>query len=171
MDEGTCTACVPGYYGADCSKPCYCASGSCPKDSGSCSGSCQMGYHGYDCSQPCLDHCLACAKDTGLCFQCSPGYYGSTCLPCPEKCASGKCSQHDGSCVGDCVSGHFGDFCNKTCSSNCDQQGCDKQSGRCVNCDQGFYGSRCGLECGQCSDGFCNRDNGACSPCKARFYG
>ena len=171
MDEGTCTACVPGYYGADCSTPCYCASGSCPKGSGSCSGKCQDGYYGSDCSTSCIDYCLSCARDTGDCIECSPGYHGSTCLPCPGNCASGKCSHHDGSCVGNCVSGHFGDFCNKTCSSNCDQQGCDKQSGRCVNCDQGFYGSRCGLECGQCSDGSCNRDNGTCSPCKARFYG
>ena len=218
--------CHDGFFGEVCKKSCsvHCNTTGCDINNGACQ--CKVGYAGnpciecpencddtgcddafhcytckpgfYDdfCNQTCSRHCVGnkCDRD-GRC-NCSVGYGGYPCEPCPNICSSSGCNEqlkcHE------CDPGFYGDYCNLTCSnncingtcnrdgrcncnvgyggqpceacpSNCGDAGCNKQL-ICHECDPGFYGDYCNLTCStNCINGTCNR-NGSCT-CKEGFAG
>ena len=44
-------------------------------------------------------------------------------------------------------------------------------SGDCLGCRNGYYGSKCAEACGHCEYGVCLQLDGACSPCSAGSFG
>ena len=75
-----CTACLPKWYGDNCTRPC----------SSSCS---------FD----------GCNKTTGKCFNCEKGYFGDFChKPCPPSCKDRLCSRDGLSCLDDSIDGYSG---------------------------------------------------------------
>ena len=222
-----CHTCNPGFYGDFCNKTCseYCATTVCDKEDGSCEckvgyagnpctecpsncdrtgcnddfhcHTCNPGFYGDFCNRTCSFHCIGnrCNID-GSC-NCSVGYGGHPCEPCPKNCSDTGCNKqlichecHD--------PGFYGDYCNFTCSTNCingtcnkdgtcncsvgyggnpcepcpkncSDTGCNEQL-ICHECDPGFHGDYCTLTCStNCINGTCNRD-GSCI-CKDGFDG
>ena len=65
----------------------------------------------------------------------------------------------------------YGNFCNLTCSSNCNHT-CDQISGHCNGCLEGFYGDFCTENCSSgCIMSTCRQHEGLCDICKHRFFG
>ena len=195
LTDGVCLVCKDGYYGNECVEECSqnCNTNVCDKQDGRCN--CTVGYAGHPCKEcpsncdktGCGDtfHCFACAPGFygDLCNQtcsehcqnktcnkvgrcnCSVGYGGHPCEPCPKNCSDTGCDEqlkcHE------CDPGFLGDYCNLTCSTNC---GTCNRDGRCYECDSDFYGYFCNLTCPtNCINGTCNR-NGSCT-CKKGFTG
>ena len=119
----------------------------------------------------CPTNCVSCTMDTGSCTQCSPGYYGSACSPCPEHCVSDTCSMTDGSCS-PCTAGYYGSRCSDVCSPHCDGASCHQDSGVCDgDCIIGFSLPQCtNTYPDGCLDS-CDRANVACHSCKPGLSG
>lgn len=125
-----------------------------------------------------------------VCETCAPGYWGSQCLECPQKCGShGSCSAATGACMcqdrfagADCLScaaGWYGAQCNIACTvaancsgvvgAQCSQQGtCTCKPGystasNCTACEPGLVGASCNVVCpGPSKSAACNL-RGTCS--------
>ncbi|XP_041352256.1 protein draper-like isoform X2 [Gigantopelta aegis] len=50
----------------------------------------------------------------------------------------------------------------KRCNNNCGGTTCDKQTGSCRCCADGYWGQNCELRCGHCSESSCDKHNGTC---------
>ncbi|XP_056002107.1 multiple epidermal growth factor-like domains protein 10 isoform X2 [Ostrea edulis] len=161
---------VPGYYGSDCSTPCYDTCRYCHIETGACQG-CKPGYQGHQCELPC-----------------SPHYYGEVCNETCGNCSDGiTCNNIDGTCSSGCDVGVYGDKCKTSCPidlhgkncslpcGSCDT--CDRFTGQCTSpcypgwkgqhctdeCDQRRYGLGCLYECGACLEYTqCHHINGSC---------
>ncbi|XP_071115927.1 scavenger receptor class F member 1-like [Haliotis cracherodii] len=175
--------CVPGHYGESCDKSCppHCApmSGStvrvCDRDNGRCYEGCVPGWHGDHCSRPCISgNCMknVCSQAAGRCI-----------LGCKEKDIIGDfCTvvfNADG--VIQCVPGHYGKSCDKSCPQNCAPKSgsavrdCDGDSGRCYDgCVPGWHGDLCSQACNIsiCIGNICNQDSGHCTKgCTGNYTG
>ena len=224
ITNGSCSECKDGFYGGQC-LPCSsgCKTTICRKSDGWCEcqphhnqiegtqcmpcpqnclnscnqslycDSCIDGFHGDFCNQTCSDHCVdnKCDRDGG-CI-CKVGYAGHPCQPCPSNCGDAGCTEKF-QCI-NCKAGFFGDFCNKTCSSNCmykicakdgscickpgfDGLGCCPQNCEgcnelyeCHACKAGYYGKNCTKTCPSNCVGPCSRTEGHCLVCKDGFWG
>ncbi|XP_048256337.1 uncharacterized protein LOC124122701 isoform X2 [Haliotis rufescens] len=173
--ENGCNTCSGGYYkdgqsctpcGAGCRSTCNTANGHC---------SCKAGWTGNGCNT------------------CSGGYYkdGQSCTPCGAGCRS-TCNTANGHCS--CKAGWTGYGCNicspwtygincvLKCSRGCVNQTCDRTTGRCdmcldgwehkdqnisrcdKECDDGRYGEQCNDECSiHCANATCHHVNGSCT--------
>ena len=104
----------------------------------------------------------------GFCSACASGYYGPTCLECPNCGANGHCSEGvigdmggDGSCI-----------CNFGWASI---ENPSNSTGYCNKCAPGFAGTNCnvcdigfqGLNCDQCKPGFSGQ---SCNICEAGTF-
>ncbi|KAH3875437.1 hypothetical protein DPMN_038703 [Dreissena polymorpha] len=115
---------------------------------------------------------------TLICDSCKPGYNGNQCESRCLNCDQGTCAQSTGTCDLRCVDGFYTDTSSKPClQPGC--LSCQRQSGQCVTCKTGLYGTNCDLNCSaQClpsNTGIisCNKTNGAClmAACKPGYYG
>lgn len=52
------------------------------------------------------------------------------------------------------------EYCDSRCLVNCDF--CNIMIGECLECNFGFYGEKCVLNCYNCMDGYCEKDIGYC---------
>ena len=87
-DGNVCSACNPGYYGANCQMSCPhgCQDQLCYKETGQCSSGCIEGYYYKEICLKCPDSCLSCS-DESSCHECKPRYWGSYCQNhCSEDC-------------------------------------------------------------------------------------
>lgn len=62
-----------------------------------------------------------------------------------------------------------GENCTDLCSENCTEQICYK-SGKCVNCNDGFFGDECDQPCLDENAKTCSRDTGEALTCNVGFY-
>eukprot|EP00808_Paulinella_micropora_P020869 g25440.t1 len=198
---GAATHCISGFYGSDCSSPCYetCAT-RCARD-GYCAGyhlqsareassHCQMGYYGYSCQLKCSANCA-----TGTCV--TPQ---NNDINAPKICSGYAALPATGAAT-HCISGFYGSDCSspcyETCATRCARDGyCagyHLQSAReaSSHCQMGYYGYSCQLKCSaNCATGTCvtpqNNDinapkicsgyaalpaTGAATHCISGFYG
>ena len=84
-----------------------------------------------------------------------------------------KCDFNDGKCsIDGCVDGHYGNYCNMTCSGNCAER-CERNDGICVECKETFHGSMCDMSCQEtCMDGLCEQYGQKCIVgCVAGYQG
>ncbi|XP_055860776.1 mucin-4-like isoform X7 [Biomphalaria glabrata] len=142
-DGVTCTACVQGLYGANCSSKCLCnpaTTSSCDKETGTCT--CKSGYTGTYCaedinecnSEPCIStHNSSCENLPGsyVC-KCDAGFFkdGSVCNACPD--------------------GWYGVNCNSQCTCDKTHSTCDAATGLC-NCFPGWIGTKCDTDSDECT--------------------
>ncbi|XP_071851994.1 uncharacterized protein [Apostichopus japonicus] len=150
--------CLPDPFG------CRCASGFKGLD---CSADCPQGRYGANCLQTCHCNRGGCSRFTGVCTnnngRCQTGYSGTNCQ-IPQRCKQG----------------YYGSQCLLKCHCKNDAA-CNKNTGRCNQCAQGFilrdpnencqecatgfYGENCEQEC-HCNEA-CHNVNGTCNgPCK-----
>ena len=109
-------------------------------------------------------HCVTnrCNRD-GRC-NCSVGYGGYPCEPCPKNCGDTGCNKQ--LICHECDPGFYEDYCNLTCSTNCINVTCNRD-GSCT-CKKGFDGFGC---CPENCEGGCNDTTFICSSCKEEYHG
>ncbi|PVD25287.1 hypothetical protein C0Q70_15787 [Pomacea canaliculata] len=179
------SACITGFYGANCSRPCgHCSEGTCHSVSGECPSGCTTGYQGT--------HCSEC---------CEVNKYGDKCSSSCGHCKDNVTCHHvSGECPGGCASGWTGNNCNAVCRAQKYGLGCKSSCGHCqhgktchhvsgvcaggcaagwtgmlcdTKCSAGRYGKNCDRSCGHCKDNAtCSRTNGRCrGGCAAGWTG
>ena len=180
--DGKCAKCKAGYYGTNCNLKCPtgCKNNICTRDYGTCE-ECEEGFYGSNCNNNCSSGCKgkSCDKTTGACLECEQGYYGTKCSDSCKNCffandtdncdTKGQCEK----CKNGFYDGYYSSAsCTSTCSTNCDETGCDKKSGNCNKCPNGKYGLKCDSTCSYCREGTaCNQTNGDCKLCPKGKYG
>ena len=92
-DAFHCYTCNPGFYGDFCNETCseHCLNNTCNR-AGICH-ECDPGFYGDYCNLNCSTYCIdgTCNRD-GRC-NCSVGYGGNPCEPCPRNCADTGCDE------------------------------------------------------------------------------
>ncbi|XP_052765088.1 uncharacterized protein LOC128206565 isoform X2 [Mya arenaria] len=154
---GVCQECSTNtVYGENCNVPCSqtCIDSQCMQITGNCAKGCLPNYHDLKCDKECSEKCKdgdlnssRCDR-TGRCLNgCKEGYWGNTCeTACYVNCIS--CEQDTGSCKQCNSNTMHGEYCNKTCSPNCIDNKCYKDSGYCINdCIDGYFGDLCIRRC------------------------
>ncbi|XP_060069524.1 multiple epidermal growth factor-like domains protein 6 [Ylistrum balloti] len=158
---GACT-CAEGWYGDDCSMPCF---GNCALcvDNSTCIA-CIDGYYGDRCEKRCPSNCEKCSRDGKSCPGMCNGWdenYGPICACRRSECAqresgSYKClkckkeswfTQDSGCCP---------------CSDHCNGS-CDGVNGTCTyGCLADYHGPTCDTQCSTHCNGSCDLDTGEC---------
>ena len=133
---------------------------------------CADGYYKDVLKQICAPckHCQndKCNGTNGLCTQgCKKGWYSlythGTCdQKCNANCIDLSCDPNNGTCIIGCKNGFFGDKCQFSCPKGCLNDTCDQDSGHCLVCKPGLWGSMCYIPCWNCVDGTCNQTTGNC---------
>ena len=157
-ETGYCIRCDNNFYreGNICDK--------CPDNCESCSDgkcdNCKEGFKGEKCNLKCDPGCEDnCNRENGECNSCKIGYYGKycnlTCNGCDERCF-----QENGECINHlCKDNYYNtNKCDKNCSENCSNKGCDLYSGECIICEKGKWGKKCNESC----DDECNDNDDCC---------
>ena len=163
--NGFCPNCKNGYYGDMCDLPCFNNCKKCQQADGGCT-ECKDGFYGEQCKENCSSGCktATCLKFNGSC-ECKPRHNqieGTECLPCPENCLN-SCNQSF--YCDSCKDGYYNDDCNRTCSTNCKDDKCDRD-GSCT-CKPGAPFVEC---CPENCQGRCE-DLTVCNACKPGYYG
>ena len=173
--DNDCKTCLVGYYGLNCDKKCYegcnTSISNCIQENGKCDN-CIRGYFNDFCNETCYEHCLgepySCNPKTGECDECEDLYYG---LKCEEKTTVENCIKvnRSGTCI-KCEEKFFlKDGLCKKCSSNCTDENCEDETGRCYFCaNLNAYGTLCDQLCSEfCqknnSEYICDRETAACN--------
>nr|XP_022312542.1 protein draper-like isoform X1 [Crassostrea virginica] len=143
------TACSVGEYGKNCANHCgHCFNNEpCNRFDGRCND-CETGYHGFKCDKECSNktYGLNCLDTCGACLDSSPCHHvdGS----CPSGCNPGW--QTTPKCDAPCPPGTFGPNCINKCSGNCLHHApCDKESGKCKSCSEGWKNDFCNEKSGE----------------------
>ncbi|KAH3875441.1 hypothetical protein DPMN_038707 [Dreissena polymorpha] len=198
--SGDCTyGCRDGYYGAKCTLGCsqFCKRSPantemgplCNQATGNCLYACEPGFYTPTCGAVCRSTCVdkTCDINSGTCAECDKGinagvlcptgtcdvsFYGNFCTtPCPggSNCSGSTCERYTAMCKG-CISGRYGDHCERTCS-NCASGVCDQTFGVCQGaCVDGYFGETCDTRCGnRCTR--CAQFTGACLVCNVGAHG
>ncbi|XP_046326660.2 scavenger receptor class F member 2-like [Haliotis rufescens] len=85
-------------------------------------------------------------------------------IRCSEGCVHDDCLSTSGTCT--CKDGYWDERCDKKCSVRCVK--CDRNSGECTQCIEGFFGSKC-EDCSYCRS---SCDTGGCvDGCLTGYYG
>ena len=123
----------------------------------------------------CPDNCNVCDENDD-CSLCNKGFYvkNGTCESCTLMCLS--CLRYE-YCT-ECISGSWGQVCNDICwhvnnnMSKCKDENCNQETGECIECEEGAFGSYCENACpNNCRNDICDK-NGHCSQgCQQGFYG
>ncbi|XP_046327745.2 platelet endothelial aggregation receptor 1-like [Haliotis rufescens] len=162
--HGTCSECIYGWYGTDCTKSCQgCWYDRCERDTGRCV-QCSPGYYSNACNKGCPLDCREsydgdryCDRDTGGCLEgCVPRRWGHQCeRVCSSTCEESVCDQDEGTCLLGCTDGWFGQLCDTPCPENCLGNRCNLFQGYCGRCKPGFIGRKCDIQCRNCADNTC----------------
>ena len=165
-EDGKCLECESTYYlientCRECSL--HCIDQLCEDKTGKCYNCSNLYEYGDFCNLNCSKFCnenggnYICDRETAICNndciptgnftdkkcnKCEQGFYpideGCT-LQCSENCDDiASCKEEDGSC-GSCKLGFWGDKCTEECSNLCNKNGCNKETGKCVNCIDGYF--------------------------------
>ncbi|XP_060558623.1 uncharacterized protein LOC132718935 isoform X1 [Ruditapes philippinarum] len=139
----------------DC--PDHCLNKTCTFESSECDRGCVKGHWGVKCNNTCSDDCTddECFQNNGTCSfrkTCDANRFGKKCeYVCHRNCLANEngrsCNSLNGQCIGDCLPGYLGDFCDLNCSGNCQNTSCNKDSGFCLfGCIDGYKGDKCDLQ-------------------------
>ncbi|CAC5372433.1 unnamed protein product [Mytilus coruscus] len=193
--SGDCLSCNVGYYGPRCKNNCgHCEKIGCDQYTGECDGGCLPGFYGNKCEEMCSNCVGYVCNQKGKCVHgCNLSQYGPFCdKQCSIDCLI--CHPVNGDCIVSnltsrteyhilnksttaCPPNKFGMHCERYCGIGCKKtdQGlsiCDKYTGFCDQCLQGFHGIACGNRCNTtCIDGDCNRDGICAKGCVYRWQG
>ena len=135
-----------GTYGPNCS---YLCPEGCAPYFNKATGHCQCANRtnvSPGCKE-CPTNCHNGCNEDLVCSFCKYPYYGSSCdAICPATCLMGGrhgCRQ-DGTCE-TCAIGYYGASmsCPHRCPSNCLDSVCNKESGACITCRNGWTGPKC----------------------------
>ena len=187
-DDGTCEICKEGAYpvGKECKKCPGTCEGNCT-ETGGCEKCKDDKYYSLWCDKECPEKCKdgKCNKQDGTC-ECEEFFEGETCdhcifnhtgENCEETCNEGcdisleekrNCDK-DGKC--DCKIKYFDEKCNQECPSNCnfEKGNCDKKTGQCQECMDGFHGAYCNETCSSnCKK--CDQIDGKCTVCEDKYF-
>ncbi|XP_052762908.1 laminin subunit beta-4-like isoform X1 [Mya arenaria] len=145
-DDGTCSPCLSNFEGKECE-------------------TCIQGKYGSDCTLDCTHQNCRCSTGTD-CTSCKMGFYGRSTFcqtSCSPGCLDGVCNDK-GSCIcraeftgitcSGCQPGHYGAYCNISCSVG--------------NCQQGDSKTSCNID-GDCLYG-CINDLGGKDCSERRIY-
>ena len=192
--EGYCEECYFPYYGEKCenkSEIDHCININ--KTSGECLKCEEKYYLINNTCEPCSSNCnnSLCEDHTGKCYSCaSLNTYGEKCEKnCSKFCISFEevtiCSRENGTCYygcnetgnfsnpqcSECTDGFYPreEGCTIPCSSNC-QDICDKSSGDCKICYEGYYGEKCAEKCNEICKNSCQKEGGKCNECREGTY-
>ncbi|XP_067677165.1 scavenger receptor class F member 2-like isoform X1 [Haliotis asinina] len=166
-ETGECDSCEEGYRGKYCKEHCpsSCVDG-CEKHTGHCY-SCERGKRGRFCNATCQSGLCTpggCVEDMEECSRCRSGVRGKYCNDlCPSTCT--HCERYGVACIGQCSEfQYYGLSCEFPCPEQC-TGGCERDTGKCVNCTAGYRGDYCNLTCpSNCS--LCQRYGDVCiGPC------
>ncbi|KAK0067591.1 fibrillin-3, partial [Biomphalaria pfeifferi] len=145
-DSITCTDCLEGRFGSNCSSHCTCDSTNtitCDKVNGSCicktgwtTASCQVDINECILNPSCPLH-YHCVNTLGsyIC-KCDVGYYSTT-----TQCEA-------------CSPGTYGEECKNQCQCDMTHSTCDPATGQCT-CHQGWTGSLCDTDINECESSVC----------------
>ncbi|ESO84287.1 hypothetical protein LOTGIDRAFT_176188, partial [Lottia gigantea] len=114
QSDGYCiNGCKPRYRGNTCNRRCQRNCYQCQQTGYSCI-ECNPGYWNYQCQNTCRNCNNRCQKSNGNCTGgCKKGFWGMKCNVNCNKCKQG-CQQNNGYCNnGGCISGYYGDKCDK----------------------------------------------------------
>ena len=73
--------------------------------------------------------------------------------------------------VVECEAYSTGLFCNETCPANCKDGICERYGAACIACIDGFWGTNCTEQCGECEGVACDQDSGQCPICNDGYFG
>ena len=176
IDRDSCSSCKINKWGSTCQNDCSnCKAGSCHITSGCLN--CVEGYYmdyntdllGNLCSA-CPGTCTRC-RNANECTECQTGYWGSVCENNCDICEYDFCSQQRG-CYHGCKDGYYlrsqlipyyCDPCPDTCTV------CISTSS-CSECQSGYWGLSCQMDCNICENSLCHRQNGCTTGCKTGYY-
>nr|XP_022311328.1 protein draper-like isoform X2 [Crassostrea virginica] len=136
-------ACTMGEYGRNCENQCgHCHNHeACNRFDGRCRD-CETGYQGLRCDNECRSGTYGrnCSETCGACLD------GTTCHHIYGHCSLG-CRpgwKSTPTCDDPCPPGTFGPNCINKCSGNCLHQAtCDKETGKCKACSEGWRNDFC----------------------------
>jgi len=171
IDAISCSSCVDGRWGDQCTFECQCLGGSCWQSEGICV-SCPDGYYNDFVCVQCPDNCKRC--NWKACLECNEGYMldieDQQCITANrlDTCI-GVYNARTGFCSL-CENGYWGFSCNEPCGNYCINKDCNKDNGNCP-CKSGHYGDTCKNNCSiGCATAECSK-HGFCYPCRGGFYG
>ncbi|XP_062567919.1 multiple epidermal growth factor-like domains protein 6 [Saccostrea cucullata] len=120
---------------------------------------CSVGKFGEFCENC---QCTTCSIIDGTCP-----------VACSDNCRNRTCSPLSGYCVNGCKELYYGPKCEHQCSSLCNPQSCDRDSGACSACKNGSYGPYCNKTCSPfCRFNVCDSNTGDCHHgCKSNWTG
>ncbi|XP_046557049.1 multiple epidermal growth factor-like domains protein 10 isoform X1 [Haliotis rubra] len=171
--------CVEGRWGPRCQYRCpaNCKVELCYKEDGGCLRGCVDRFHGSMCKDQCSEGCLnsTCQWFTAKCTHgCKTGYTGSKCSnPRTRHCMDPESYYIDEQslvCEGGCKPGWTAAHCEDTCRERCET--CHQFDKTCQQCQPGFYGEACQLECGMnCNQTHCDMSGRCDKGCMGGFRG
>lgn len=152
--------CLQGYYELTCTKHCSSCVGTTCEINGSCIHGCVPGYYGKICNLTCGDGCRICHPVSGYCIVPNTTGINISYSISNDACAYGK----------------YGITCEVDCGFGCKKRGkeviCDKFTGFCNDCLDGYYGLTCNERCNQtCIDLLCDREGRCTRGCTFRWQG
>ncbi|XP_056018306.1 multiple epidermal growth factor-like domains protein 10 [Ostrea edulis] len=161
--------CTNGTVGENCSSAC---ASNCDVDCNitAVDCDCQKGFFGKFCNQTCSKSCdeNGCNIRTGECFSCKNGYFGPL---CENNCSFG-CQESCGKVIGNCTCkpGFSNVNCSRECPKQCERRECEQSEGKCLACQDGYYGDFCQYTCFRNCEKGCETSTGICGMCTKGFY-
>ena len=166
-EDGKCLQCESTYYlmenntCAQCSS--NCSNKLCEDKTGRCYNCSNLNAYGDFCNLNCSKFCnengenYICHRETAICYKdckfpgnftdkkcnkCEQGFYPIS-EGCTKQCSDNcdditSCKEEDGSCSL-CKLGFWGNKCTEECSNLCNKNGCNKETGKCVTCIDGYF--------------------------------
>ncbi|GFS24721.1 multiple epidermal growth factor domains protein 11 [Elysia marginata] len=120
-----------------------------------------------------LKDCVSCLTTSGQTVKTLDDRPGNrTCTEqCKGMCLNPQCNATASEKCSTCAPGYKGKFCHEQCSPACSGE-CHAESGACLQCSAGSYGSECEFKCPEnCLHGNCFRKNGSCQACAPGYTG
>lgn len=82
---------------------------------------------------------------------------------CPSHCVNSAWDKSDGNCTQGCNHGYWGVSCHLSCTLDCLEWKCNRNTGHCIDCPPGKWGDVCTKVCpSHCYGEVCNKEDGVC---------